>query len=120
MNEEQEINLRINQIDQEVEILLIKMANIHYQIDTANAKKQMDGIHSDKHWLSKAKYALKLNGAKHQTLKNERGDLSRKLKAIQQKSHDRDLLNAFKEIVANDIGEKRCFYLFGLALEEVS
>lgn len=78
MESEQINNIKgkIKEIDIVRERNVLDMAEINRQIDEANALKQMHGIHSDKTWLSRARYALRLKGALHQKLLLERGELS--------------------------------------------
>lgn len=115
----EEIKKRLAELDAKRERNSLDMIEINRQIDEANALKQMHGIHSDKTWLSRAKYALRLKGALHQELLLERGELSRELKALQNKDISRDILNEFKKLVESEIGEDRCFELFKNALELV-
>ena len=113
----EEIKKRLAELDAKRERNSLDMIEINRQIDEANALKQMHGIHSDKTWLSRAKYALRLKGALHQELLLERGELSRELKFLQSRDENRELLKNFKSLVELEIGEKRCFELFKNALE---
>lgn len=109
---------RIDQIDQEVAQILLDMSHIKMQIETAKAKQQMDGVHSDKHWLSRAKYALRLKGAAHQELKVERGKLSRDILKNEQEQDDKVLLSAMKKVFKDELGSKKFDKLFHRALIE--
>lgn len=119
MDRELAITQRIQEIDEETNALSLEMASIKNQIENAKAKQQMEGIHSDKYWLSRAKHALRMKGATHQKLKVERGQLSRELKQVRGQRIDKTLMKVFYDMVVTEIGKERSSELFSKAVSEV-